>query len=219
MSLFVRYEPEINRMSLSHLVDAVPYILNDPIIQHPDYQMNFLVGIEGDPDPSVRARAAFAYRRVQQYAVVEDVLQQGLWNVEYPGTVRVLEFEAELAYDVTTENRLSGSLILRDVQHVSSGATVPYSPFLEGRAIYRHILAMRLALETRLRVVGTRYVDAENERRLPALAVVDLSTEYEPLPRLMIGLGIQNLFGTRQEWWEGYAGLPRTAMLFARYVW
>ncbi len=219
LTLFARFDPFVQRADMSQLIEVNPYLKNDISVRHPEYFVQLSIGAETELAKSVKANAVLQYKRVRNLATFLDEQNSGLWNAEYAGIVRMLEFTVDVHADVTGQDYVGGSLTLRESNNSENGNTVPYLPSTVISGMYTHRFPFNLSVGTTLRVNSSQYADAGGVRMLRAFILADVQAEYVLMKPLTVSFGITNLFNQPHSWWYGYAGRPRTAAISASYMW
>jgi hypothetical protein len=219
LTAFAKFEPYVQRNTLSSMVEWNPYITTDLRLRNQEFFTNFSMGIEVDAAAGVRTKLAVNYRRARNYPVFVDTAAIRLWSPAYDGTVRIISLDADLYADATDRDNLGASLSVRSSRSSISDKSVPYLPMLLVSGLYQHRFPFGLTLGTTMQVIGSQYADLEEQRSLAAFTLWDVKAEYALAPRWVVTGAVQNLLDQKQVWWEGYAGLPRTASLGMSYTW
>lgn len=219
LTVFARFEPYVQRADMSQLIETNPYLVNDIGIRHPEYFVHFSTGVETELARNVKANAVLQYKRVRNFAAFLDRQGSGLWNVDYSGITRILEFTMDVHADVTEQDYVGGSLTLRESNNSATGNAVPYLPSEVISGMYTHRFPFNLTVGTTLKLNSSQYADAGGVKMLRAFILADVLAEYNVMSQLTVSFGLTNLFNQPHRWWDGYAGMPRTAAVSASYMW
>jgi hypothetical protein len=229
LTLSARFAPFLQRSSLSSLLQQNPYLMNNAAVRHPDYHTNFELVGDAELSRTFSGRLAFRYQRADDLPVwIEQTLppgsarpdaRNGVWDVDYSGTTRIFGLDAEISANLTTESYALLSVAWRNTENSSTGKALPYAPEFQAGATYRHSFPVGVTLQTDLNIYGSQFADPATSQRLTGYTLWDIRGEYQILPLFAVGVGIQNILDQSFERWKGYAGVPRTAMLFGRYSW
>jgi outer membrane cobalamin receptor len=143
----------------------------------------------------------------------------GFWDVDYSGTTRIFGLDAEVSATLTPESYALVSLAWRNTENSFTGQPLPYAPGFQAGATYRHTFPLGVTLQTDLNIYGSQFADLAASQRITGYTIWDIRAEYEIIPLFAVGAGFQNILDQSFERWRGYAGVPRTAILFGRYSW
>lgn len=219
MTVFARFDPYVQRNTLSSMVESNPYIVSDLRLRNQEFFTNLSMGVEADPAAGVRAKLAVNYKQAHNHPVFVDTSAAGLWHPVYDGTVRILSLDADVYADVTEQDNIGASVSLRSTRWSETGGAVPYLPRVLVSGLYQHRFPFGLTLGTTMQIIGSQYADPRRRRSLAAFTLWDVKAEYMVAPRWAVNGTVQNLLDQKQVWWEGYAGLPRTASLGMSFTW
>jgi len=219
LTLFAKFEPYIQRNTLSEYLDQSPYLANDVRIRPIEHPINFSLGTEMDLASSVKTKFTFNYRQSRNYPLYVDTAMARVWTVEYMGRTRVLSFEGEMYSDLTPADHLGASLLLRSSRNSETGTTVPYLPSALLSGLYQHRFPFGLTLGTSLKLVGRQYADLNRSRPLRSFLLMGFTAEYVIIPRLTGVFTLNNILNQNQVWWENYPAQPRVVSLALGYTW
>jgi outer membrane receptor protein involved in Fe transport len=219
LTAFAKFEPYVQRNSLSSLVESSPYVAPDARILHPEYFTNFSIGAEADASTSVRTKLTLNYRQARNYPVFVDPSTIRVWSPEYGGTVRIVSVDADLYADIADRDNVGASVSVRSTRYSTTDKSIPYFPALLISSLFQHRFPFGLMLGTTMQVIGSQHADTQEQRSLAAFALWDINAEYVIAPRWNVKGTLQNLLDQNQMWWEGYAGPPRTVSLGMSYTW
>ncbi len=218
-TLFARYEPFVQRTTLSSLAETNPYIVNDARIQNTEYFNNVSLGTELEISRAVKVKASINYKRAWNHPIFVDISNAHVWSVAYFGTTRIMSFESELSADITTDDHLGATFAVRNNQNFDTNNELPYFPQVVLGALYQHRFPFKLSLMSNLKYIDRQYADIANTRSLSSFLLWDARAVYEIIQRLSVGLAVENILDQQQHWWENYVGQPRRAMLSVGFTW
>jgi hypothetical protein len=219
LTVYAKYEPSVQRTSLSGLVDSSPYVVTDLPLRHPEQFLDFSLGAEAELAWRTRARISLDYTRTDNTPVFVDPAARGVWEVSYMGTTRIVSVNAELNTDITDADNFGASLSARGNKNSATGQRNPYFPALMSSATYRHRFPFGLVTGAGVQVVGRRSTDPTNSRHLPALAILNLNAEYVILQGWNVSMVLHNVFDKGLTWWDNYPGIPRTVSFATGFAW
>ena len=219
VTLFMRFDPSVRRTTLPGVFEDNPYAANNLRLRHGEFFNNLSFGAEMDPGSSLHLRLAMQYQQAHNAIMYVDTARAGEWDLQYDGTASYYGFIAEASFTPTESDLLSASLKVGGSRNSLTGHMIPYVAPVMLDAYYEHRFPFRLTLAAAVRVVGIRYADPLSVRRLDSFMLLDVRAEYVFAPRWKGFLQVENLAGMRNQWWEGYVGLPRTGALGVSYAW
>lgn len=217
--VFVRFEPSVTEETLGGLVRSVPYIAYPALLMHEVCGTDLVGGMEVGVTGSLKIRLIARYRRIENYLSFVDSARVGLWDAWYDGVSTVYSAEGDLMWQVTDADLLTASLHTLASSNSVTGEKLPYLSPLLVDASAAHWFPFGLVIGGEVQMVGTRTTDLLGSRTLEPFVLLDVSADYSFLPGWRVRGEIRNLLGTRYEWWEGYAALPRTGSLGVAYNW
>ncbi len=216
LSIFVKYEPFLERQTLSGFAQMNPFVRSSLALRSTDVAVNATGGLAVEVSGVMKASASFNYRRVHGYPIF-SFLPERMWEVNYTGTTRIMSFESEL-YVEAGGNLVGMKVLLNDSRaEVKNTTAIPYLPKVLVTATARYRFFTRLLAVSNVRYTGRRFADMQNVRSLPAYVLWDARIEFGD--RVLIGAEVTNILDTREGRWEGYAGEPRRIMLSLGYTW
>lgn len=219
MTLFARFEPYVERNSLSSIAGQVPYVVNDVVIHHPRHFNKTSVGAEFDWNRSVTSRVSVGYEQVLRYPIAVESAAGGLWNVEYFGRTRILSFEGELFARITDRDDLGASVTVRSSRNSVTQAAIPYLPSVSLSTLYQHRFPFDLTVGASLQLIGERYTDLSAMSTLDPVTVLDLKGEFMIIRPLSVALMFNNILDRKQTLWDGYSGIGRNIAVSLSYTW
>ena len=227
MTAYLRFEPFVEKASLSAMAAESPYVTASPHLRPRHYATQVIAGVEFRPAPAVRSSVELFVLRGDDVPVFVDLDTTGIWTPVYGGVVRSTGVRATMAADLSTDDVAQASLTIRQSRWSGTGTAdprllgdiVPYMPGLQLDAFSIHRFPFGLTLVPSLRLVGSRPVDVRDTRSLTSYLDIGFRAEYIVLPSFAVALSLENIFGTKRTFWEGYPGVPATASLSASYSW
>jgi outer membrane receptor protein involved in Fe transport len=219
LALFARFEPDIQRTTLSEYLDESPYIVNDVRIRHVEHPLNFSLGTRVDLAQSTTATFTFTYRQSHNQPLYVDTAGAHVWTTTYMGTTRTLSFEGEMFADITHADHIGASLLVRGSRNSQTRKAIPYLPASMLSGLYQHRFPFGLLLGTTIRLVGRRFADLDATRVLGSFLSIGFTAEYALIPHLTGAFTLDNVLNQNQVWWENYPAGPRAAALALGYTW
>ena len=219
VTTYLRFDPTVQRASLWGILAENPYLVNAPHLRNRRTTTHLVAGADYRPDPGLRTGVLLRYDRIKNMPVFVDKDSTGFWTPFYADRVTVFGLEGNLSLDISDADMLNVSLVIRHTTDTATDLSVPYQPDLELDFQSVHRFPFGLRLMPSLRLVGSRYADPENERVLPTYLDIGLRAEYIVISSFTISFSLGNIFNADRTWWEGYAGIPRTAEFGAEYIW
>ncbi len=219
LTLFMRFDPNVQRSDMRQLLESNPYLANDMHIRHPEYFVNLSAGTNVRLGSNLAGNVTLRYSRIRNHAVYRDPSRSGEWTTSYTGVTRILEASFDARTSWSTDDDLSVSVLFRGSDNSTLGTQVPYLPSMELSGLYVHRFPIGLSVSSTVTLTGSRYADLENTRSLSSYVLLDVGAEYAITHFVKAGLSINNIINPAYEQWEGYAGLPRTAALSFSYAW
>ncbi len=216
LSLFARYEPSVQRRTVSSFLQENPFVRSSLAVRSTDGVVNVTGGLAVNVADVGKASAAFKYRRVHGYPMFSYTSER-MWEVTYTQTTRMTSIESEI-YVEPGASLVGVKVVLQQSRaEANRPEAVPYLPEVLVKATAQHAFAMGLRVASDVRYTGRRYADLQNARSLPAFVVWDVRAEYGE--RIRVGAEVTNVLDRRESAWEGYAGEPRRIMLSLGYTW
>ncbi len=219
VTTYLRFDPSVQRASLWGILEENPYLVNAPHLRNRRTTTHLVAGMDYRPDPGLRLGALLRYDRIKDMPIFVNKDSTGFWTPSYADRVSVFAIEGNLSLDISDQDMLNVSLVIRRMRDTATERSVPYKPDLELDFQSVHRFPFGLRLIPSLRLVGSRYVDPENTRALPTYLDIGLRAEYIVVPSLRLSFSLGNIFDADRTWWEGYAGIPRTAEFGVEYIW
>jgi hypothetical protein len=219
LTLFLRFDPHVERPSLATMLEESPYVVSGPHIRVRHYATDLHIGAAWRPSQGIRASAEFFVTRGQGVPVYVDADSVGLWMPDYSGVVSSTGIQASCEAVLTPADEISGTLTIRGNRWSRTEEAVPYmSGFdLDVYAVHRFEFGLRLVPS--LHVIGSRPVNVLAIRSLSSYLDIGLRAEYIVLPSLTASLACENILGTKRTIWERYSGVPSVATVSASYSW
>jgi len=219
VTTYLRFDPSVQRASLWGMLEENPYLVNSPHLRNRRTTTHLVVGTDYRPDPGLRLGALVRYDRIKNMPIFVDKDSTGFWTPAYADRVTLFGIEGNLSLDISDQDMLNVSLVIRSTKDAATERSVPYRPDLELDVQSIHRFPFGLRLMPGLRLVGSRYVDPENTHALPTYLDIGLRAEYIVVPSFRLSFSLGNIFDADRTWWEGYAGIPRTVQFGAEYIW
>ncbi len=219
MTLFMRFEPGVQWMSLATLMQKIPYASLASPIRPGHYPTDLKMGVEFRPVREMRMSVTLRHLRGEDLPVAGDPSPDGAWIPRYDGVLRSTGVTADLSVDLSASDLLQASVSIRKSSWSRTDAPVPYYPDFEADVMSMHRFPFGLGVSPTLHLVGGRVVAFDNTRTLPGYLDIGVRAEYIVLPSLHLVFSVGNLFGADRTMWEGYAGVPRTADMSMQYSW
>lgn len=219
VTTYFRFDPSVQRASLWGILAENPYLVNAPHLRNRRTTTHLVAGVDYRPDPGLRTGVLVRYDRIKNMPVFVDKDSVGFWTPLYADRVAVIGLEGNLSFDISDTDMFNVSLVIRHTTDTATDRSVPYQPDLELDFQSVHRFPFGLRLMPSLRLVGSRYADPENNRVLPTYLDIGLRAEYIVISSFTLSFSLGNIFNADRTWWQGYAGIPRTAELGAEYIW
>jgi hypothetical protein len=219
VTLFMRFDPSVHRTTLAGVFEENPYAVNTIGLRHSEFFNDLSFGADMDPGSSLHLHLAMEYQQAQNGIMYVDTARTGEWDLAYDGTASYYAFVAEGSFTPSESDLLSASVRVGGSRNSLTGHAIPYVAPVTVDACYEHRFPFSVTLATAARIVGIRYADPRSERRLDPFLLLDVKADYMFAPRWKAFLQVENLAGMKNQRWEGYAGLPRTAALGVSYAW
>jgi hypothetical protein len=224
VSLFVRFDPAVHRLTLGQVIDVNPYASSDFSLRHAERFVDLSLGADMTLARALTLRVSGAITRgtnEMQFEEPVDTVRTkvGIWNAFYDGTSTVLSLSGDLTWIIDPQNLLAGGIGVRSSKNSVTGTKVTYLPAAYFDAIYEHRFVFPLTLGVRMMVVGARYAGVLPGETLPAFTLLGATASYEFLPRWRVVLRAENLLDVKYQWWDGYAGVPVRGYLGVSFSW
>jgi hypothetical protein len=219
VSTYLRFEPSVQRASLWGMLGENPYLVNAPHLRNRRTLTHLVAGADYRPDAGLRTGVLVRYDRIKNMPIFVDKDSAGFWTPSYADRVTVIGLEGNLALDISDKDMIHVSLVIRRTKDTAKDLSVPYQPDLELDVQSVHRFPFGVRLMPSLRLVGSRYTDPENQRALPTYLDIGLRAEYIVIPSFRLSFSLGNIVDADRTWWEGYAGISRTAEFGAEYIW
>ena len=219
VTLFVRFDPSVHRTNLAGVFEENPYAANTLSLRHGEFFNNLSLGADIDPGSSLHLHLAMEYQQAHNAPMYLDTARAGQWGLSYDGTASYYAFVAEASFAPVGSDLLSASVRVGGSRNSLTGHAIPYVAPVTLDACYEYRFPFSVTLATAVRIVGVRYADPQNTRRLDPFMILDVRAEYMFAPLWKAFLQVENLAGMKNQPWEGYLGLPRTAALGVSYAW
>ncbi len=218
-TVFMRFDPSVQRSDMRQLLESNPYLRNDIEIQHLEYFVDISAGTNLRLNSSLTGNIKLRYSRVRNNALYLDPQRTGEWIASYEGITGILEASFDARTSWSTQDDFIASLVMRGSNNSTSDTQVPYLPTMELSGLYVHRFLFGLSVSSTVTFTGARYADPENTRSLSSYVLLDVGAEYAITQFIKAGLSVNNIINPAYQRWEGYAGLPRTATLSLSYAW
>lgn len=222
LTLFLQFEPSVQRNTLLRAVSENRYIGNDVKINHQDVYVDFAGGVQFDILSRVTGRIYFKYQKIRDYPLYVDpsVLYYIMifptpyadWAMRYDGTTRLASLNSEILVDLTQTDHLTGTLTILSTDNSSTGDQVPYVAPVMITGGYAHQFPFGLSTQLAVRFVGERRIALSGGPRLNSYSVLDASAEYAVMKYFSISLRLNNIFDEHYAVWNGYQEIPFSAL-------
>jgi hypothetical protein len=218
LTLFARFDPYVQRNTLSNTLEENPYVVNDVRLRHTEYRTNFSLGAEADI-ARVKTRLSLNYKQARNFLTYADPTAAGMWNTDYADNVRILSLDAELFADITDQDNIGASGSVRSGSNRDLDKAVPYFPSVVASALYQHRFPFGLTLGSTVQILGRRYTDLLEGGTIDPVVILDLKAEYLITSRWTVALMLNNLLDQKEPWWQGYARIPRNVAAALSFSW
>lgn len=219
LTLYAKFEPIVQRVSLDDLVASSPYVVTNVSLHHAEQFINFSLGAEAELSQVVRSRVSVNYTQTDNTPVFVDPVSIRVWDVSYAGTTKVVAVNGEVYADITEADHLGASFSIRSNTNSLTGNSNPYFPSFLSSAAYQHRFPFGLTVGSTLQGVGSQSIDQADSRHLPAFVVLNLRAEYVIIPRWNILMLLSNVLGQEQTWWDNYVGIQQTIHFGTSFAW
>jgi hypothetical protein len=219
LTLYAKFEPIVQRVSLDDLVASSPYVVTNVSLHHAEQFINFSLGAEAELSQVVRSRVSVNYTQTDNTPVFVDPVSIRVWDVSYAGTTKVVAVNGEVYADITEADHLGASFSIRSNTNSLTGNSNPYSPSFLSSAAYQHRFPFGLTVGSTLQGVGSQSIDQADSRHLPAFVVLNLRAEYVIIPRWNVLMMLSNVLGQEQTWWDNYVGIQQTIHFGTSFAW
>lgn len=224
ISLFVRFDPAVHRLTLGEAIDANPYASSDFTLRHAERFVDLSLGADMTLARALTLRLSGTYTRGTNELQFEEppfasTVRVGVWDAFYEGTSTVLSLAGDVTWLIDPHNLVAGSVGVRSSKNSITEKRVTYLPAAFFDAVYEHRFAFPLTLGVRMSVVGARYAGSLSGDTLPGFTLLGATAAYEFLPRWQVLLRAENLLDVKYQWWDGYAGVPARGYLGVSFSW
>ncbi len=95
----------------------------------------------------------------------------------------------------------------------SDSKKIPYYPDFTASLTYGYDFTEQWGAEAKLKFISDRYADIENLRKLNSIFDLGFKVTYSLQNNFTVFAGVQNIFNTKRDFWEGYQEKPVDIML------
>jgi hypothetical protein len=218
LTLFLQFEPSVQRNTLLRAVSENRYIGNDVKINHQDVYIDFAGGVQFDILSRGTGRVYFKYQRIRDFPLYVDPstlyylmifpIPYADWAVRFDGITRLASLNGEILVDVTQMDRVSGTLTILSANNSFTGDQVPYLAPVMITGTYAHQFPFGLSTQFTVRFVGERRIALSGEPRLNSYSLLYASVEYAVMKYFGIFVRLNNIFDQRYSIWNRYQELP-----------
>ena len=218
LTLFMQFEPSVERNSLLRAVSENRYIGNDVQINHQGVYVDFASGVQFDILSRGTGRVYFKYQSIRDFPLYIDpsTLNYVLifptpyadWAVRYDGTTRLSSLNGEVLVDMTKMDHVSGTMTILSTNNSFTGDRVPYLAPVTITGSYLHQFAFGLSTQVAVSLVGERPIGLSGGPMLSSYFLLNASAEYVFGKGFSIFLRLNNIFDEHYSIWNRYQELP-----------
>jgi len=220
VTLFAQFEPVVERNSLSALLSSNPYVGNDVSIAHRDAFVNMMGGLQFELLNRGSARVYMKYQRVRDFPIYVDPstlvyitavpIPYRDWVVLYDGTTKFFSLSGEIQLNLTSADRLTGTVTILGSKNSATDHRVPYFAPVMISSQYSHRFPFGLATHLSGQFLSQRPIDLHDSQQLSSFFLLSARGEYQVLRNISLSLHLNNIFNEHYSTWNLYQELPFT---------
>jgi len=218
-TLFLSFEPGVERNTLSSLVASNKYIQNSAAIQPSEIPVSLAFGTDLAVNENLHGRASISYRSIRDFPYFLELNSAKVWDVVYLPKVSVTQADLGGSYLLSPGNSTALIASLNSTAASDSANSVPNIPAFSLSGMYRRSIDSAVSVEAYARYMSKRWTNFAHSSSNAGFVDAGVKGEYQFLENLRAVLAVDNLLSQHYYLWDGYVEQPMFISLSVTYKW
>lgn len=204
ISLFAEYHPQFNFYSIRDLIMINRNLrLNNSQNYFKKDVSQFKVAVKYEYQTQLDISAGFEARTSNNYFYFEDRNTKGFFDSYKEDDVRTIILFVNSSFITSRFGSVFGEFNVQDTR-TSFNNIIPYTPGITFTVAYNYKFNFGLDAIVRYKYAGKSYADIQNLTRIPYFSKLDLNLRYELFTNFYTTAEFNNIFNSKNFYWNSY---------------